>query len=156
MTREELGQILERTGFTNKIVSMPKWNSSFLNINGRSFGEMMVVELCKTLQKERGIKYAIVVKRFHKNTANYSSQSCSMAFQCVKDVDTFLECLRDRDIRMANEEELSCIYKKRKEYASKQIRKNRNMNIYEMGQMYYEEHYGTREEFIEEFGKSYL
>lgn len=38
------------------------------------------------------------------------------------------------------------------------VHKNRktDLQLKEMAQQYYEKHYGTRQQFIEEFGKSYL
>ncbi len=156
MTREELEQILVQTGFKDKIISMKGWNNSYLELNHRSFGMFEVYELSPTKQIELGVKYLIGAKRFSKNTANTHSKSSTKYLYCVKDADSFLECLRVEDIRVANEEEISLICKIRDEYYYEQRRKKRKLSLREMGQMYYEEHYGTREDFIREFGKSFL
>jgi hypothetical protein len=155
MTREELEQILEETGFKDKIVSVPWYNSSLFNINKRSFGEIMVKELCPSMQVEVGVRYLICIKIFHKNSATCSPKSRTEYMYRIKDADTFFECLREEDIREATKEELSQIYITRNEYRKKkglsEMKKKFKLN--ELGQLYFEMHLGTREDFINIYGK---
>ena len=160
MKKTELEELLKEYGFHETICVFPeeyigKGNGYFV-MDGALVGYIEPKELSKTDKKVFDTDCVLRRTHFKKHTVDVpKNRSGHIMYRCDTK-EAVIEYLESGDLRKATKEEIEQIYLLRNEYRKKQNSKGKDIKLKEMGQKYYESHYGTRQDFICEFGKSYL